>query len=187
MWPALQLSRTQVAGACRTRTTAGVATRRTHDLLVAAQIAMTLLLLAASGSAMRSFITMLHRPLGYDPRNVMSVSIPLHDNRYKTWEARSNYFEQLREKVSEIPGVTQAAISIFSNPPRSGFDQRFEISGRSSGKPATALLQIVSPEFFPALRIPLLQGRFWNSDENQKAARFRGDQSNLGPTIFSKR
>jgi predicted permease len=184
LWPALRLSRTQVAGTGNTRMTAGVATRRTHDLLVAAQIAMTLLLLAASGSAMRSFITMLHRPLGYDPRNVMSVAIPLHDSRYKTWEARSTYFEQLREKVSEIPGVTQAAISIFSNPPRSGFDQRFEISGRSSGKPATALLQIVSPEFFPALRIPLLQGRFWNSDENHRAARFAVINRTLAQRYF---
>ncbi len=185
LWPALQLSRTQVAGASRTRMSAGAATRRTHDLLVAAQIAMTLLLLAASGSAMRSFIAMLHRPLGYDPHDVMSLQIPVHDNRYKTWEARANYFEQLREKVSEIPGVTQAAVSIFSNPPRSGFDQRFEISGRSSGKPEMALLQIVSPEFFPALRIPLLRGRFWNSDENQKAAPFAVINRTMALRYFS--
>jgi predicted permease len=185
LWPALQLSRTQVAGASRTRISAGVATRRTHDLLVAAQIAMTLLLLAASGSAMRSFIAMLHRPLGYDPHNVMSLQLPVHDNRYKTWEARASYFEQLREKVSKIPGVTEAAVSIFSNPPRSGFDQRFEISGRSSGKPETALLQIVSPEFFPALHIPLLRGRFWNPDENQKAARFAVINRTLAQRYFS--
>jgi predicted permease len=184
LWPALRLSRTQVAGVSRTRISAGVTTRRIHDSLVAAQIAMTLLLLAASGSAMRSFIAMLHRPLGYDPRNVMSVAIPVHDNRYKTWETRANYFEQLREKVSEIPSVTQAAISIFSNPPRSGFDQRFEISGHSSGKPETSLLQIVSPEFFPALRIPLLQGRFWNADENRKAARFAVINRTLAQRYF---
>jgi predicted permease len=146
---------------------------------------MTLLLLAASGSAMRSFIAMLHRPLGYDPHNVMSLQLPVHDNRYKTWEARASYFEQLREKVSEIPGVTEAAVSIFSNPPRSGFDQRFEIAGRSSGKPETALLQIVSPEFFPTLHIPLLRGRFWNSDENQKAARFAVINRTLAQRYFS--
>jgi predicted permease len=171
LWPALQLSRTQVAGTGRNRMSAGVATRRTHDLLVAAQIAMTLLLLAASGSAMRSFIAMLHRPLGYDPQNVMSLELPIHDNQYKTWEARAAYFKQLRQKVSEVPGVTQAAVSIYSNPPRSGLDQRFEVSGRASNKPETGLLQLVSPELFPALRIPLLRGRLWNSDENQRVAR----------------
>jgi predicted permease len=184
LWPALQLSRTQVAGTANTRVTAGVSTRRTHDLLVAAQIAMTLLLLAASGSAMRSFIAMLHRPLGYDPHNVMSVAIPVQDGRYKTWDARARYFEQLRDKVSEIPGVTQAAISTFSNPPRSGLDQSFEISGHAS-KPETALLQLVSPEFFPALHIPLLQGRLWNSDENQKSARLAVINRTLAQRYFS--
>ncbi len=185
LWPALQISRTQVAGTARNRMSAGVSTRRTHDLLVAAQIAMTLLILAASGAAMRSFIAMLHRPLGYDPHNVMSLEIPLHDNQYKTWESRAVYFEQLRQKVSEIPGVTQAAVSIYSNPPRSGFDQRFEISGRASSKPETALLQLVSPEFFPALRISLLQGRFWNSDENQNVARLAVINRTLAQRYFS--
>ena len=185
LWPALQLSRTQVAGASRARISAGIATRRTHDLLVAAQIAMTLLLLAASGSAMRSFIAMLHRPLGYDPHNVMSLQIPLHDNHYKTWESRANYFEQLRGKVAEIPGVTHVAVSIFSNPPRSGFDQRFEVSGRATGKPENALLQLVSPEFFPALRVPLLRGRFWNADENQKAAGFAVINRTLAQRYFA--
>jgi predicted permease len=185
LWPALQLSRTQVGGTARNRMTAGVSTRRTHDLLVAAQIAMTLLLLAASGSAMRSFITMLHRPLGYDPHNVMSLELPVHDNQYKTWEARAVYFEQLRQKVSEIPGITQAAVSIYSNPPRSGLDQQFEISGRASSKPETGLLQLVSPEFFPALRVPLLRGRLWNSDENQNVARVAVVNRTLAQRYFS--
>src|ERR1700722_3064717 len=185
LWPALQLSRTQVAGVGSTRMTAGVSTRRTHDLLVAAQIAMTLLLLAASGSAMRSFITMLHRPLGYDPHNVMSLQIPVHDNRYKSWETRANYFEQLREKVAEVPGVTQAAVSIFSNPPRSGLEQRFEVPGRASATPEMGLLQLVSPEFLATLHIPLLQGRFWTDDENQKAARFAVVNRTLAQRYFS--
>jgi predicted permease len=134
---------------------------------------------------MRSFIAMLHRPLGYDPHNVMSLEIPLHDNQYKTWESRAVYFEQLRQKVSEIPGVTQAAVSIYSNPPRSGFDQSFEISGRASSKSETALLQLVSPEFFLALRIPLLRGRFWNSDENQRVARLAVVNRTLAQRYFS--
>jgi hypothetical protein len=73
--------------------TIALTTRRTHDLLIVWQIAMTLLLLAASGSAMRSFITMMHRPLGYYPHNVMSLQISIHDNRYASWDVRTNYFE----------------------------------------------------------------------------------------------
>src|SRR6266436_3250101 len=78
-WPALHLSRTQVSKIIQSsgpRKTAGVQSRRIHDGLIACQIALTLLLLVASGSAIKGFIHMLHRPLGYDPGNVMAVGIP---------------------------------------------------------------------------------------------------------------
>jgi predicted permease len=189
LWPALRLSRpraAQISMAGRSRMTVALTTRRTHDLLIAAQIALTLLLLAASGSAMRSFITMMHRPLGYDPDNVMSLQLSIPDNRYTSWDVRTNYFEQLRDRVSEIPGVTSAAISIFSNPPRSGLDTGFKISGRPSVEPEKALLQLVSPDFFPALHIPLLRGRIWNSTENQSAAHFVVVNRTLAQRYFPK-
>ena len=94
--------------------------RRTHSTLIAGQIALTLLLLAAAGSAMEGFVRMIHQPLGYDPHNVMSVGIPLHENSYTTWAARATYFEQLRAKVAETPGVTMTAISSNATPPRNG-------------------------------------------------------------------
>src|ERR1035441_5338099 len=95
-----------------TRRVAGsVRGRRAHNALIALQIALTLVLLAGAGSAMKGFLRLMHTPLGYDPPHVMSVSIPLHENSYTTWVARGAYFEQLRAKVAETPGVTMAAIS----------------------------------------------------------------------------
>ena len=47
----------------------------------------------------------MHTPLGYDPHNVMSVGIPVHDGTYKTWAERSAYFDQLQKKVATVPGV----------------------------------------------------------------------------------
>jgi predicted permease len=173
LWPALQLSRTQVGEIMQSNTrrmTGSIRARRTHSLLIAAQIALTLLLLAAAGSAMKTFVAMLHRPLGYDPDHVMALQIPLRDNSYTTWATRAAYFEQLRAKVAETPGVTTAAISVFSNPPRSGWDARFEILGKPLGEPQTAYVHLVSPEYFAALRIPLLQGRVWTAAENHNAA-----------------
>lgn len=173
MWPALQLSRPPVGPIMQSsapRMTASVRSRQTHSLLIAGQIAMTLLLLVASGSAMKEFIHMLHRPLGYDPTGVMSVGIPLHSNSYTTWEARGNYFAQLQAKVSETSGVTNAAISIFSNPPRSGWDGRFEILGKPANESQTAYVHLVSSEYFAVLHIPLLQGRLWSAAEDHSAA-----------------
>jgi predicted permease len=172
-WPALQLSRIpagQIMQSRAHRATASARSRQAHNLLIAGQIAMTLLLLVASGSATKGFVRMLHRPLGYDPRNVMSVGIPLRRNSYKTWEARANYFAQLRAKVAETPGVTNAAISIFSNPPRSGWDGRFEISERPASEPQTAYVHLVSSEYFSVLHIPLLRGRSWSAPEDYNAA-----------------
>jgi len=173
IWPALQLSRTPVGTILQSsapRITAGVRLRQTHNVLIAGQIAMTLLLLVASGSAMKEFIHMLHRPLGYDPSNVMSVGIPLHRNSYTTWEARASYFAQLQAKVAETPGVMTAAISIFSNPPRSGWDGRFEILGKPGSESQRAHAHFVSSEYFSVLHIPLLQGRPWSATEDHSAA-----------------
>jgi predicted permease len=173
IWPALQLSRTQVSKIMQSsgpRMTAGVRSRRIHDGLIACQIALTLLLLVASGSAIKGFVHMLHRPLGYDPHNVMSVGITLHSNSYATWAARAAYFEQIRAGVAETPGVTIAAISIFSNPPRSGWDGRFEVLGKPSSEPQMAYVHLVSSEYFAALHVPFLQGRAWSGTEDHNAA-----------------
>jgi predicted permease len=173
LWPALQLSRPSTAQMMQsnTRRTAGsVRGRRTHNALIAGQIALTLLLLAGAGTAMAGFARLMHAPLGYDPHHVMDVFIPIHENSYTTWEARSTYFEQLRAKVAETPGVTTAAISANATPPRNGWDERFEIQGRSNLEQQNLLLNFVSPEYFPTLRIPLLQGRMWTAAENHAGA-----------------
>ncbi|HEY2821411.1 MAG TPA: ABC transporter permease [Candidatus Acidoferrum sp.] len=173
LWPALQLSRTQVGRIMQssTRRVAGsVSGHRMHSLLIGGQIALTLLLLTAAGSALKSFTQMLHRPLGYDPRNVMSVEIPVRINSYTNWHARSAYLEQLRRKVAEMPGVTVAAISSYANPPRSGWDMPFEILGRNRDEQQISNVHLVSSEYFSALHIPLLQGRMWTETENHDAA-----------------
>ena len=173
LWPALQLSRTQMGQimVASTRRVAGtVRGRRAHNALIALQIALTLVLLAAAGSAMKSFLALVHTPLGYDPHHVMSVGIPLHENSYTTWAARRTYFEQLRTKVAETPGVTIAAISSNATPPRNGWFSRFEILGKPAAEEQRASINFVSHEYFAALRIPLLEGRLWNETENHNGA-----------------
>jgi predicted permease len=187
LWPALQLSRPAMAQMMQsnTRRLAGsVHGRKTHNLLIAGQIALTLLLLAGAGAAMQSFARIVHTPLGYDPHHVMAVPIPLHENTYTTWAARANYFEQLRAKVAETPGVTIAAISIDGVPPQNGRSVKFEIQGQPSIEQPTTLLNDVSPEYFSALRIPLLQGRIWTPDENRKAGPVAVINRTMAQTYF---
>ena len=173
LWPALQLSRTQLGQVMQLnarRVAGSVRSRRTHNTLVAAQISLTLLLLTGAGSAMEGFVHLMHTPLGYDPHNVMSVAIPLHDNSYTTWASRAAYFEALRAKISQTPGVTMAAISNNATPPRNGWNTRFELLGKPAKEQPLGSINLVSAEFFSVLRMPLLQGRLWTAAESHAGA-----------------
>jgi predicted permease len=173
LWPALQLSRTQIGQIMQsgTRRVAGsVRGRRTHSMLIAAQVALTLLLLAAAGSSMKGFAQLIHQPLGFDPHHVMAIGIPLREDSYRTWPARVAYFEQLRGKVAETSGVTTAAISTDATPPRNGWIMGFEILGKPVANPPMGSINLTSPDYFSVLCIPLLQGRIWSDAENSRGA-----------------
>jgi predicted permease len=169
--PALQSARPDVAQVMQSTTrkmTTGLHGRRTHSLLIAGQIALTLLLLAAAGVAMQGFVRMMRVNLGYDPHNAMSVGIPVHDNTYTTWEARRTFFNQLLQKVSAMPEVVSAGLSTNATPPDNGWEQRFEISGKPSAEQQRARINFISPEYFAVLHIPLLHGRIWDQTETMR-------------------
>ena len=173
LWPAWQLSRpevSQVMQANTRKTTGDVKGRRTHAVLIGGQIALTLLMMAGAGAAIEGFIKVARTPLGYDPHNVMSVGIPIHDGTYKTWPERQAYFERLFAKVAEVPGVKMAAVSSNATPPSNGFNAHLEIVGKPVNAEQTFRFNMVSKEYFPVLRIPLMQGRIWDEAETQRGA-----------------
>jgi putative ABC transport system permease protein len=172
--PALQSARPDIAQVMQSTTrkmTAGVHGRRTHGILIAGQIALTLLLLAGAGVAMQGFVRMMNVNLGYNPHNIMSVGIPVHDNTYTTWEARRAFFNQLLHKVSAMPEVVAAGLSTNATPPNNGWEQRFEISGKPAAEEQRARINFISPEYFTVLHIPLLQGRLWDESETLRGAK----------------
>ncbi len=189
LWPALQLSRAQIGQIMQSgaRRVAGrVRGRRTHSMLISVQVALTLLLLAAAGSSMKGFAQLIHEPLGFDPHNVMAVGIPLRESSYRTWSERASYFEQLREKVAQTPGVTTAAISTDATPPRNGWNIGFEMLGNPATNPPMGSANLISPQYFAALRIPLLQGRIWSDAENSKGAHVAVINHTLAQRYFPK-
>jgi putative ABC transport system permease protein len=173
LFPAFDSGRREIIESMQSglRTVAGsIRGKRVHTGLIVGQIALTLLLLTAATAAIRGFTTMMQRPLGYDPHNVMSVGIPVHENTLKTWGERSAYFAQLRERVNSMPGVVEAGISSNATPPRNGWPQPFEILGKSAGEYQEARINFVSPEYFNILRIPLVEGRLWEQPEVSRGA-----------------
>jgi len=172
--PAFYFSRPQVAQliqASSKRSTGGAQGNRTYQALVAGQIALTLLLLTSAGAAINGFMNLVRTDLGYDPHNTMSVGIPVHQNTHVSWEDRSHYFGQLLARVSAMPEVSAAAISTNATPPSNGNDAAFEIFGRPSGEQERLRANLISPEYFSVLRIPLLQGRLWDQAEIGRGAK----------------
>ncbi len=143
----------------------------TYQALVAGQIAMTLLLLTSAGAAINGFMKLLKTSLGYDPHHTMSVGIPVHQNAHVSWEDRSHYFEQLLARVAAMPEVLAAGISTNATPPSNGSDASFELFGRPTSDKEQVRMNLVSPEYFAVLRIPLMQGRLWDQPEIGRGAK----------------
>jgi predicted permease len=172
--PSLQFSRPQVAQLMQSgsrRTTGGARSKRMHAVLVAGQIALTLLLLTSAAAATNGFLRLMRTNLGYDPHNTMSVGIPVHQNVHVSWQDRATYFEQLLAHVQAMPEVVAAGISTNATPPSNGWKSYFEIFGRPAGQQEQLRTNFVSPEYFSVLRIPLLQGRLWDHPEIVRGAR----------------
>jgi putative ABC transport system permease protein len=171
--PALQLSRPDIVrlmqGSGR-RVAGSAGARRVHGGLVAAQVALTLVMLSGASAASKGFVKMLNVDLGYDPHNRVSLPIPVHDNTHMPWQDRAQYFEQIRARIAEMPQVIEAGISSNATPPSNGNDTRVEIFGSSAMEKPEARLNFVSSEYFPLLGIPLEQGRVWDHAETMRGA-----------------
>src|SRR5580704_10716152 len=175
--PALRLSRNDPARSLPGRQAGVVAApaRRRWSVLIAAQVALTLLLMATAGTAIRGFLRLTQMPLGYDPANVMQLGISLHVDNPAEWsrlqsrEARPAYIEQIREKIASVPGVLTVAVGTDATPPFSDpvdTESSFNIDGTGDREQPQARVILVGQRYFAALRIPLLQGRVWSTDEN---------------------
>ena len=173
LWPAIQLSHPEVGQIMKANTrkaTGDVSGRKIHSTLIGGQIALTLLMMAGAGAAIEGFLKVSHVNLGYDPHNIMSVGIPIHDGTYKTWPERAAYFEKMYDKVASVPGVKVAAVSSNATPPANGFDAHLQIIGKPANADQPFRFNMVSKDYFPALRVPLAKGRIWDEAESHRGA-----------------
>jgi predicted permease len=177
--PALRLSRNDPARSLPGRQGGVVAAPRKPrwSVLIAAQVALTLLLMATAGTATHSFLELMQVPLGYDPANVMELGMGLHFHDPAQWrriqsrEARTAYIEQIREKIASVSGILIVAVGTDATPPYSdpvNTDSSFNIDGTRDREQSQARVILVGQQYFAALHIPLLQGRIWNTDENTR-------------------
>jgi putative ABC transport system permease protein len=146
--------------------------RRLRGVLVAAQVALALVLLAGAGLAVRSFDRLTHVDPGFRTTNVLSVRISLPDATYPTQESSARFFREYVDAVQRVPGVVAAGGVSIAPVTRSGFAGTFTIFGRPDGSDeGNAQVRSVTPGYMDALSIPLRSGRFIDARDTERAAR----------------
>jgi putative ABC transport system permease protein len=169
--PALKASRPDInevlkAGA-KTATSSGSLWR---DSLVVAEVALGLVLLIGAGLMMRSFAALTNVPPGFDANNVLVGQIILSGPAYEATEARQRYVSQTLDRLKALPSVESAAL--VAPMPFSGAEigGDFKIEGRpipEPGQEPSANVRNVTTDYFKAIKIPLLKGRYF-SEQDQR-------------------
>lgn len=171
--PAWQLSRPQISELIQANSakhTGTARSRNTHRFLIAGQVALTLLLMAGAGGAMKAFVALTHTPLGFEPDHVFALNVSMPHGAYPNWQARLNENEVIRQAIAGVPGVESASVSTTWFPPFGGFTAKIDIRSKPTLTGAEAVLGLVSPQEFSTLRIPLLAGRIFDDVEVSRAA-----------------
>jgi predicted permease len=169
--PALQVSRPDPARSLQQvsrRTAGGHQTAR--RILVVTEIALALVLLTGAGLLWRSIHRLLGVAPGFDASHVLSLQVHAAGHRYDADSSRYQFFEQARDAVLRVPGVTAAAFT--SQLPLSGdfesYGVQFETRPDQTPEDAAAAFRyVVTPGYFQAMRIPLRHGRLFDAHDDR--------------------
>jgi len=159
--PARQLSRVDLHDDLKqsARGAIGARQRRVRAALVAAEIALSLVLLVAAGLAVRSFIRVQEVSTGFNPDHVVTVGISPPPTRYTTQTARAEFWERILTALQQVPGV-QLAGATSRLPLLPGNSTRgLAIKELPANAQPTAHYRTASPDYFTAMGIPVLRGR----------------------------
>ena len=147
------------------RGSTGARDQRAQSVLLAAQIAVSVVLLVATTLLVRTFARLQNEPLGFDAGNLTVASVALPSDQYASSAARNLVTRQLSEAVAALPGVQRVAAG--TSPPLSSGPP---VSVRTTADEATAPLRIsaqdVTTDFFDTLGIPLVSGRGFDARDS---------------------
>jgi putative ABC transport system permease protein len=142
--------------------------QRARSALVITQVALAVVLLAGAGLTLKSFWRAQNAPINFDPNNLLTVGISLPSARYSEDEKRIAFFNQLLERVRVLPGVESAAIGANIPFDDTSWDSSFHVTGTPEpppGQEPSAEINIVSPDYFRTMGMPILRGRAFGSEE----------------------
>lgn len=156
-------------------TTAGSNRMKLQNLLVIAQLAVSLVLLSTSGLLIRSFIALRDTDPGFRSEGVLVNSLlVLPRDKYTTNAQCISFFQQLLERIRRFPEI-EAAGGITSIPlVGNSLYRGYEIIGKppdASGNEPTAVRNVITEDYFRVLGIPVRRGRDFRESDNESAPR----------------
>jgi putative ABC transport system permease protein len=175
--PAWQSARVGISQSLKTAsgTVAGTG-RRARELLTAAQVAVSVILLIGASLVLRSLLKLNEVNPGFDPRHVVMMEVNPTYNGDEPSRARADRYARLLQRISQFPEVESAGAN--NSPPfvpqRPWNRLRFTVDGQSDDEQRANPLpnfQTVSPDYFRLLRIPLLRGRMFQDSDTMEAPR----------------
>jgi putative ABC transport system permease protein len=185
------------------RSTTGVRGRRERNVLVAAELALSLVLLVGAGLQLRSLAQLRNTDPGFDTAELLTFSMGLQGAAYADVEHRAQTYARLLERLRAVPGVEHAAAASSMPLGADGFylGRAFLTEGRPeppAGDEVHGQWIAVTPGYFATMDIPLLRGRaFLDSDNNaatlvmivnrEFARRMFPDEDPLGKRVRSWR
>jgi putative ABC transport system permease protein len=130
---------------------------------IVTQLALAMVLMVGSGLLIRSFTALRAVDPGFEPGGLLTLQMELPMvTKYPSQDERERFFEELRTRLGQLPGVTSAANAWSVPMGERGSSSTFWIEGRPEPSPENrpaADMQAVSPEYFRTMGIPVLRGR----------------------------
>jgi putative ABC transport system permease protein len=138
----------------------GGLSQRFRWALVASQIAIATIVVSAASLSLTSLVHAQRVELGFEPGNLLTARVQLPLAKYPDAAACQRFFDRLLERARALPGVTGAAAgSVVLGRSNSS---SFIIEGRHEAIPQPLTFDIITPDFFRVLQVPLLRGRFFS-------------------------
>ncbi len=158
--PAIQCSRADLVEALkdagRASTSAGGG--KIRNLLVVAEVALSVILLTGASLTVRGFIALHKVDVGFQPDRVLMVNLPLPAKRYPTYQRRIAFAQDILQRVQSLPGVQSAAIG-NGGLPFGGPQSAFTIEGVPQSGTERITVSLISADYSRTLGIPLRAGR----------------------------
>ena len=151
--------------------TAGRRLLRLRGLMVAAEVALTMVLLAGAGLLIKSFLNLQRVDLGFNSEKLLIVPVSPSMAKYGQPQARSSYYENIAAQARTVPGV-QAVATAHCPPLMYAMSFPFSIEGRAkTNEVPQAWYDSVSPNYFGVMRIPVVEGREFTDQDRDATTR----------------